>query len=230
MAIVCDRFDSLGFQDRTTTYRLGIMGGTFDPIHFGHLACAEQVRELFSLDAVVFIPTAQPVFKRDRQIAPAADLFKMCYLATRSNPHFDVSALEINRGGDTYTVDTLRQLRDYYPSNVELYFIAGADAIATITKWKDSSLLGGMAKFIGVTRPGFSIKPNEDEQRALKEAGILVEQVEVTALAISSSDLRQRIGEGKSIRYLVSREVGDYIHAEKLYRYDNGGKNGSFKK
>ena len=86
MAIVCDRFDSLGFQDRTTTYRLGIMGGTFDPIHFGHLACAEQVRELFSLDAVVFIPTAQPVFKRDRQIAPATDRFKMCYLATRSNP------------------------------------------------------------------------------------------------------------------------------------------------
>ncbi len=227
MAIVCDRFDNLGFSDRTTTYRLGIMGGTFDPIHFGHLACAEQVRESFGLDAVVFIPTAQPVFKRNQQIAPPADRFKMCYLATRSNPHFDVSSLEIDRGGDTYTVDTLRQLRDYYPSNVELCFIAGADAIATITKWKDSSLLGSMAKFIGVTRPGFSIKQDAAEKQALEAAGISVDYLEVTALAISSSDLRCRIGEGRSIRYLVSREVGDYIHAQNLYRYDRGGQDGS---
>ncbi len=226
MAIICDRFDALGFSDPQRRFRLGILGGTFDPIHVGHLACAEQVRESFALDAVIFIPTAQPVFKRNQQIAPASDCFKMCHLATRSNPHFDVSALEINRGGDTYTVDTLRQLRDYYPENVELYFIAGADAIATITKWKDSTLLGSMAKFIGVTRPGFSIKPNQDERHNLEIAGISVDYLEITALAISSSDLRKRIGEGRSVRYLVLREVGDYIHSQKLYRYDDGGIHG----
>lgn len=219
MAIICDRFDALGFNNRSQRFRLGIFGGTFDPIHVGHLACAEQVRESFDLDAVIFIPTAQPVFKRNQQIAPAAERFKMCYLATRSNPYFDVSPLEISRGGDTYTIDTLRQLRDYYPENVSLFFIAGADAIKTITKWKDSSQLGNLAHFIGVTRPGFSIEPEEQEQRKLEEAHITLDYLEVTALAISSRNLRARIGEGKSIRYLVSQEVGDYIHSQGLYRY-----------
>lgn len=220
MAVICERFDSLGFDDPKKHYQLGILGGTFDPIHVGHLACAEEVRVAYGLDAVVFIPTAQPVFKRDRQIAPAQRRFAMCQLATRNNPHFDVSPIEIERGGDTYTVDTLRVLREYYPDNVELLFIAGADAINTITKWKDSNALGSMAKFIGVSRPGYFIAPSEKELLARKEANIDVSYLEITALSISSSDIRQRIADKSSIRYLVPSEVRCYIANHQLYRYN----------
>ena len=214
MAVVSERFDGLGLDDPGRTYRLGIMGGTFDPIHIGHLACAEQVREAYSLDAVIFVPAGNPVFKRDQRVTDAADRLAMCRLAVRSNPAFDASAIEIERGGDTYTVDTLRQLRAHYPENVELYFITGA--VFSIVKWRESSAIAKLAKLIGVTRPGYAL--SEEKKRFLAEqSDFSVSYTEITALAISSSDLRARVRAGKSIRYLTMQGVFDYVNERGLY-------------
>ena len=212
--IVCERFDDLGADGAPR--RLGIMGGTFDPIHIGHLACAEQVREAYGLDAVVFIPAGNPVFKRDRDVTPAPERLAMCRLAIEGNPAFDVSAIEIERGGDTYTVDTLRELREHYPDNVELVFITGADAIAKIFRWRESEAVAGLARFVAVTRPGYEL---DDEMRAsLATSPFTVDFLEITGLSVSSSDLRRRVGEGKSIRYLTMARVRDYVRAHGLYR------------
>ncbi|HIS40046.1 MAG TPA: nicotinate-nucleotide adenylyltransferase [Candidatus Aphodovivens avistercoris] len=212
--VVCTRFDSLGADGRSA--RLGIMGGTFDPIHIGHLAVAEQAREEMGLDAVVFIPAGNPVFKRDRAVTPAADRLEMCRLAVESNPFFDVSSIEIDRGGDTYTVDTLRQLRAHYPSNVELCFITGADAVASIVKWRESAAIAGLARLIAVTRPGFPLTCATRDQIA--EAGRFdVSYMQATALSVSSSDLRARVASGRSIRYLTMARVRDYIQERGLY-------------
>lgn len=220
MAAICERFDDLGADGRPA--RLGIMGGTFDPIHIGHLACAEQAREAFELAAVVFIPAGNPVFKKDRAVTPAADRLEMCRLATRSNPAFDVSAIEIERGGDTYTVDTLRQLRAHYPDNVELRFITGADAVASIVAWRESAAIADLARLIAVTRPGYALS---DERRALIEGrgNFAVDYLEITSLAVSSSDLRRRVAAGTSIRYLTMQRVFDYIREKRLYRDDGEG-------
>lgn len=220
MAAICERFDDLGADGRPA--RLGIMGGTFDPIHIGHLACAEQAREAFELAAVVFIPAGNPVFKKDRAVTPAADRLEMCRLATRSNPAFDVSAIEIERGGDTYTVDTLRQLRAHYPDNVELRFITGADAVASIVAWRESAAIADLARLIAVTRPGYALS---EERRALIEGrgNFAVDYLEVTSLAVSSSDLRRRVAAGASIRYLTMQRVFDYIREKRLYRDDGEG-------
>ena len=220
MAAICERFDDLGADGRPA--RLGIMGGTFDPIHIGHLACAEQAREAFELAAVVFIPAGNPVFKKDRAVTPAADRLEMCRLATRSNPAFDVSAIEIERGGDTYTVDTLRQLRAHYPNNVELRFITGADAVASIVAWRESAAIADLARLIAVTRPGYALS---DERRALIEGrgNFAVDYLEITSLAVSSSDLRRRVAAGASIRYLTMQRVFDYIREKRLYRDDGEG-------
>ncbi|CVH75686.1 MULTISPECIES: nicotinate-nucleotide adenylyltransferase [Eggerthellaceae] len=220
MAAICERFDDLGADGRPA--RLGIMGGTFDPIHIGHLACAEQAREAFELAAVVFIPAGNPVFKKDRAVTPAADRLEMCRLATRSNPAFDVSAIEIERGGDTYTVDTLRQLRAHYPDNVELRFITGADAVASIVAWRESAAIADLARLIAVTRPGYALS---DERRALIEGrgNFAVDYLEITSLAVSSSDLRRRVAAGASIRYLTMQRVFDYIREKRLYRDDGEG-------
>lgn len=213
---VCDRFDDLGKDG--CPVRLGIMGGTFDPIHIGHLACAEQVREAYGLDAVVFVPAGNPVFKQDRQVTRAGDRLEMCQLAVASNPAFDVSALEIERGGATYTVDTLRALRAFYPDNVELFFITGADAVAKISRWRESDEVARLARFIAVTRPGYNL--GADVRRELEEGPFSVDFLEITALSVSSSDLRRRVGEGKSIRYLTMSCVFDYIAEQGLYRKD----------
>ena len=217
MAVVSDRLDTLGLADPTRTYRLGIMGGTFDPIHIGHLACADQARETFGLDAVVFVPAGNPVFKRDQRVTPAADRLAMCRIAVASNPAFDVSSIEIDRGGDTYTVDTLRHMRAHYPDNVELFFITGADAVFSIVKWRESSEIARLAKLIAVTRPGYEM--SEEKKRYLAEQSeFSVTYAEVIALAISSSDLRRRVSENKSIRYLTMQGVLDYVESHGLYR------------
>lgn len=217
MTTVCERFDTLGFDDPNCQVRLGLMGGTFDPIHIGHLACAEQARVAFDLDAVVFIPTGTPVFKRDKKVSAAETRLEMCRLACASNPFFDVSAIEIERGGDTYTVDTLRQLHEHYPDNVELYFITGADAMLSIVDWRDSAAIADMAHLIAVTRPGYVITDDAKAQLAA-HADFDVSYLETTALSVSSSMLRAWVGEGKSIRYLTSLSVYDYIAAKGLYR------------
>ena len=215
MAVVCERFDDLG-EDGAPA-RLGIMGGTFDPIHIGHLACAEQAREAFGLDGVLFVPAGNPVFKKDRAVTPAGMRLAMCRLAVASNPAFDVSAVEVERGGDTYTVDTLRQLRAHYPGNVELFFITGADAVYHILQWRESAAIADLARLIAVTRPGYALS---EERRALiaERGSFSIDHLEVTALAISSSHLRERVAAGRSIRYLTMQSVFDYVREHGLYR------------
>ncbi|HIY82522.1 MAG TPA: nicotinate-nucleotide adenylyltransferase [Candidatus Rubneribacter avistercoris] len=193
------------------------MGGTFDPIHIGHLACAEQAREAFGLDGVLFVPAGNPVFKKDRAVTPAGMRLAMCRLAVASNPAFDVSAVEVERGGDTYTVDTLRQLRAHYPGNVELFFITGADAVYHILQWRESAAIADLARLIAVTRPGYALS---EERRALiaERGSFSIDHLEVTALAISSSHLRERVAAGRSIRYLTMQSVFDYVREHGLYR------------
>ena len=141
-------------QDPSRTYRLGIMGGTFDPIHNGHLVAAEQACNDLGLDVVVFVPAGSPAFKQDRRVSTPEDRHAMTLLATADNPRFLVSRIEVDRPGVTYTVDTLELLRSHYPSNVELYFITGADAIIDIISWRDAARIAQLAHLVGATRPG----------------------------------------------------------------------------
>ena len=216
--VVCERFDDLGLDDPSRTRRLGIMGGTFDPIHLGHLACAEQVRDAFGLDGVVFMPAGDPWMKRGRDVTPAADRLAMVRAAVADNPHFDVSRIEVDRPGRTYTVDTLRALRAHYPDNVQLYFISGADAMFNILAWRDAAEVARLAQLVAVTRPGFEL--TDARRRYLRTHASIahIAQVEVTALAISSTDLREKVRAGRSIRYLVLQVVADYIESHGLYR------------
>ncbi len=213
--VICERFDNLGRNGARR--RIGIMGGTFDPIHNGHLVCAEQVREDFKLHAIIFIPTGQPVFKRGKKIASGQQRLAMCRGAIADNPFFDVSAIEVAREGDTYTIDTLRTLRAHYPENVELFFIAGADAIASVSKWKDSDEMGTLAHFVAVDRPGYEL--SEERREAIKKSapGIDISFLTIEALAISSSELRNRLESGRSIRYLTPQVVVDHVMEHKLY-------------
>ncbi len=216
--LVSKRFDNLGQDDCLCTFRLGIMGGTFDPIHIGHLACAEQVRETFSLDGVVFMPAGDPWMKQDRRVTAAEYRFDMVRLAVADNPYFDVSRLEIDRLGKTYTVDTLREVRKHFPPNVELYFISGADAVFRILEWRDAEEVTRLARLIAVTRPGYEISDARRKYMRTHASILHLWQTEVTALSISSTDLREKVAQGKSIRYLVPQVVADYIYDRGLYR------------
>ncbi|WP_343074893.1 nicotinate-nucleotide adenylyltransferase [Phytoactinopolyspora alkaliphila] len=190
--------------------RLGIMGGTFDPIHHGHLVAASEVQHDFGLDEVVFVPTGQPWQKGDRDVTAAEDRYLMTVIATASNPRFSVSRVDIDRGGLTYTVDTLRDLRDERGDNTDLYFITGADALEQILSWRDVDELFDLAHFVGCTRPG----------HALSDVGLpdgKVTLVEVPALAISSSECRERVGTGEPIWYLVPDGIVQYINKRRLY-------------
>ena len=214
MAVISEKFDNLGADG--SPVRLGIMGGTFDPIHIGHLAIADEVRAEIGLDAVLFIPNYVPVFKRDQKITEGRHRLEMCRLAMGGNPVFDVSSIEIDRGGDTYTIDTLRQLRAHYPDNVELYLIAGSDSAATIGKWKSSEEIAKLVHIAVAERPG---NPFDDERRKalLDCAPFDINVVQVTKLAISSSDVRARLFANRPVRYLLVESVWTYIHENALY-------------
>ncbi|GIE82631.1 putative nicotinate-nucleotide adenylyltransferase [Actinoplanes philippinensis] len=188
------------------------MGGTFDPIHHGHLVAASEVQARFDLDEVMFVPTGQPYEKG--RVSPAEDRYLMTVVATASNPRFHVSRADIDRDGPTYTVDTLRDMRAVYGQSAELYFITGADALARIMSWKDAMTMLGLAHFIGVTRPGFELS-NEH----LPADSVTL--VEVPAMAISSSDCRNRVATGLPVWYLVPDGVVQYINKRGLYR-DSG--------
>lgn len=222
MPLISNKFDSLGRLadgaiDHTRTYRLGIMGGTFDPIHIGHLAVAEQAREACGLDAVLFIPAANPVFKRGQHVTAAEDRLAMCRLACADNKFFDVSPIEIDRGGDTYTVDTLRELRGFYPSNVDLYFIMGGDAALSLSKWRNVDDMADLAQFVATARPGYHA-PGAFAQVQAEHPALQVHFVNVVALDVSSSMLRDWVGRGRSIRYLTPLAVCRYIQSKGLYR------------
>ncbi len=191
--------------------RLGVMGGTFDPIHHGHLVAASEVADRFDLDEVIFVPTAVPWQKTGRDVAPAEDRYLMTVIATASNPRFSVSRADIDRGGPTFTVDTLRDLKADRGSDQEMFFITGADALAQILTWRDADEVAEMAHFVGVTRPG----------HVLADPGLpkgRVSLVEVPALAISSTDCRERIRRNLPIWYLVPDGVVQYVHKRGLYR------------
>jgi nicotinate-nucleotide adenylyltransferase len=190
--------------------RVGVMGGTFDPIHHGHLVAASEVQTLFDLDEVVFVPTGEPWQKDTASVSPAEDRYLMTVIATASNPRFTVSRVDIDREGPTYTIDTLRDLKAQRP-DADLFFITGADALAQILSWKDVDELWELARFIGVTRPGHE----------LTDRGLPVNRVtlqEVPAMAISSTDCRDRVAAGHPVWYLVPDGVVQYIAKYRLYR------------
>jgi nicotinate-nucleotide adenylyltransferase len=200
--------------DPRVRYRLGVMGGTFDPIHHGHLVAASEVAARFDLDEVVFVPTGQPWQKVDRQVSPGEDRYLMTVIATASNPQFTVSRTDIERPGMTYTVDTLRDLRAERGQTVDLYFITGADALAQILTWRDVDQLFDLAHFVGVTRPGVDL---DSPAIAQLPAGRIT-LMEVPALAISSTDCRERAMGGDPIWYLVPDGIVQYIAKRGLYR------------
>ncbi|GIJ00512.1 nicotinate-nucleotide adenylyltransferase [Sediminihabitans luteus] len=190
--------------------RVGVMGGTFDPVHHGHLVAASEAAARFELDEVVFVPTGQPTFKQDQKVSDAEHRYLMTVIATASNPRFTVSRVDVDRPGLTYTVDTLRDLHAQRPE-ADLYFISGADAIEQILRWKDADELWDMAHFVAVTRPGHAL----DVGRL--PTGV-VSTLEVPALSISSTDCRERAREGKPVWYLVPDGVVQYIEKYRLYR------------
>jgi len=191
--------------------RLGVMGGTFDPIHHGHLVAASEVASLFALDEVVFVPTGQPWQKSGRAVTAAEDRYLMTVIATASNPRFSVSRMELERAGPTYTIDTLRQLHADRPG-VELFFITGADALTAILGWHAAEELFRLAHFVGVTRPGYHL----GDGAGFPEGA--VSMLEVPALAISSSDCRARVGRGAPLWYLVPDGVVQYVEKRRIYR------------
>lgn len=214
----------------------GLLGGTFDPIHFGHLRCAEEIRESFGLEKILFVPAARPPLKRN-EITPFADRLKMIRLAIRRNPAFEVSAAEGRRKGRSYSIDTIRHFLDIHGKALELFFILGQDAFQDIRLWKDWEELLSLCHFVVMTRPGY------EERETLR--GILTPDLaaryryvrsrnafrgpsgtfiffrSVTFLDISSTEIRKRLASGKSVRYLVPRRVIDYIFKKSLYQTES---------
>ncbi|MDK7180057.1 nicotinate-nucleotide adenylyltransferase [Corynebacterium riegelii] len=193
--------------------RIGVMGGTFDPIHHGHLVAASEAAHRFALDEVVFVPTGQPWQKAGRQISPAEDRYLMTVIATASNPRFAVSRVDIDREGPTYTIDTLRDLREVYP-DAELFFITGADALSSIMSWHDWDKMFELAEFVGVTRPGYELTEDMLPQDIQERVHLL----DIPAMAISSTDCRERASQGRPVWYLVPDGVVQYIAKHGLYR------------
>ena len=187
------------------------MGGTFDPIHHGHLVAASEVAVLFGLDEVLFVPTGQPWQKAVREVSPAEDRYLMTVIATASNPRFSVSRIDVDRPGATYTVDTLRGLQAEH-HDAELFFITGSDALAQILGWRAADDLFGLAHFVGVSRPGYA----PADLTGLPAGAVTL--LEVPALAISSSNCRARVGRGDPLWYLVPDGVVQYINKRHLYR------------
>ena len=202
-------------RNSTDRPRIGIMGGTFDPIHHGHLVAASEVQYRFGLDEVVFVPTGEQPFKKDRKVTRAEHRYLMTVIATAANPSFNVSRVDIDREGTTYTVDTLKDLREIYP-DAELFFITGADVLPQILDWKDPQCLWEEAHFVGVNRPG----------HVLDTTGLPTESfslVEVPAMAISSTEIRKRVSTGSPVWYLVPDGVVQYINKYHLYVADSKG-------
>jgi nicotinate-nucleotide adenylyltransferase len=197
-------------HEKSARRRLGVMGGTFDPIHHGHLVAGSEVAHIFGLDEVVFVPTGQPYQKEERGVSAAEDRYLMTVIATASNPRFSVSRVDVDRPGPTYTIDTLRDLAKANP-DADLFFITGADALANILTWHDVETLFSLAHFVGCTRPGHRLTGD-----GLPEGKVSL--VEIPALAISSSECRHRVAAGEPVWYLVPDGVVQYIAKRDLYR------------
>lgn len=192
------------------------MGGTFDPIHYGHLIGAEEARFRFRLEKVIFVPSGQPPHKKEYQVTPARHRLAMVLLATASNPYFIVSTEEIERPGPSYTIDTIRNYRARYGDSLDIYFITGADAILEISTWKENEKLVRLCRFIGITRPGYDL--NQLSHRLPSSYLERIDLLEIPTIDISSTELRERVRRGEPIRYLTPDAVCDYIAKEGLYR------------
>ena len=186
--------------------RIGVLGGTFDPIHLGHLAAASEVHAVLGLDRVLVVPTAAQPFKADHEAVSGEHRLAMAALSVAEDKRMEVSDVDVRRGAPTYTIDTLTDLAREYPES-DWYFITGADALARLDEWKDADKLREMATFVGVTRPGYALPPGVHD----------VALVEVPSLRVSSTDVRRRIRSGQPIRYLVPAVVADYIDENHLY-------------
>ena len=198
--------------------KIGLMGGTFDPVHHGHLLMAEAVREQYGLDKVLFIPAAQPPHKQGRKVAPAYMRLLMTEMAVCDNPYFEVSQIELHREGPSYSVDTLRELRSLHGSETEFYFITGADAVNELATWHEPEELLRLCHFIAATRQGCALNlprlRRELGERVVRER---IHELSTPELEISSTNIRARIRVGLSIKYLVPGTVEAFIYKEGLY-------------
>ena len=194
--------------------RLGLMGGTFDPIHHGHLFIAEEARQVFALDQVIFVPNRQPALDKGRTVSPAEDRCAMTELAIASNPHFALSRIELNRPGPSYSIDTLRHFHQLCPDPESLFFITGADAIRDLRRWHEPDALLAACRFVAAARPGFDL----DSLRADTALWARVDVLPIPLLDISSTALRRRVRDGRSVKYLLPELVEAYIQANGLYR------------
>lgn len=199
---------------------MGIMGGTFDPIHLGHLVIAEEVRIQFKLDKVVFVPTGNPPHKVTGHVTDPEHRYLMTVLATINNPYFTVSRVETDRvQALTYTIDTIRFFNNYYDGKANLYFITGADAILDILTWKDYKELLSICHFIAATRPGYSLEKLKDTISAASPDALRnIQVLEIPGMQISSTLIRSRVSAGKPIKYLTPDSVTEYISKNSLYR------------
>lgn len=202
------------------TKRVGIMGGTFDPIHQGHLVTAEAAQSEFELDKVVFVPSGQPPHKKGQVISDKEYRYLMTVLATAANPYFEVSRTEIDRPGESYAIDTVRYFIKKIPEDCKLFFITGADAIFEIITWKDVDELFQNCTFIAATRPGFNL--NQLKKKLLTKLSLQnlekIIALEVPAMAISSTDIRNRVKSERTIKYLLPESVENFIKKNDLYQ------------
>lgn len=196
--------------------RIGIFGGTFDPIHLGHLMCAEQARDACSLDKVLFVPVSIPAATKIDPVLEAGERMRMCELAIAGNPSFDVCDVDIVRGGITYTADTLSDIRDLYAEDDELFFITGSDSALSLPHWYKPRTLARLASFIVIGRPGSEMTSAQSDE--LAKAGFDIIPIDAARIDISSTEMRRRVSEGRSIRYLCPDPVRDYIIERGLYR------------
>ncbi|MEE8470258.1 MAG: nicotinate-nucleotide adenylyltransferase [Dehalococcoidia bacterium] len=198
-------------------FKIGVLGGTFDPIHMGHLIIAEEVRQKLGLDEVLFVPTGQPWLKGERSVSSAEHRMEMVIQATASNPHFNVSSIELERPGPTYSIDTITELKAGLSAGDRLYFIEGFDALAELSLWKDPGRLVEMCQVVGVRRPGcaeLDLPALESAVPGISENSVIVD---VPQIDISASEIRRRVSQGLSIRYLVPEAVERYIKDNGLY-------------
>jgi nicotinate-nucleotide adenylyltransferase len=194
--------------------RLGIMGGTFDPVHYGHLAIAQEAKYRFDLEKVIFIPCGIPPHKKEYRVSSAEHRLKMTYLAIQDNPEFEISRLEVDRPGNTYSVETVTELQQVYP-DARFFFIAGADAILELLSWKEPQRLINMCNLVAVTRPGYDIA--NLQQQIGEELAAKITVLAVPGIDISSTEIRARVAQAAPIRYLLPENVREYIEKEKLY-------------
>lgn len=201
--------------EENNNMRLGVMGGVFDPIHIGHLFTAEEARIKLKLEKVIFVPCLQPSHKRNGLVTGIEHRLKMTYLAVEDNPFFQVSEIEVNRSGPSYTVDTIREFREIYGWEVDIFFITGADAFLEIDTWFKKDELLKMCQFVAATRPGYDLNKLDSNFKDNLEI------MEIPALAISSTDIRNRVRNNQSIKYIVLDIVRDYIYKNNLYASNN---------